>query len=388
MRLLLLHLGDPSRDPRPKRFIEMFKDLGWMISVVSQTPAEHIDVNHHVPIPKTYISRNRLLSGTRRRAISLIRYTTRREKLRTKLNDIAYGIYEIDQELTVRDYDLILVEDLFLLPLAFRVKGRSRILFDAREFYPSQNEESLRWRLIERPERVRLCRTYLPMCDAILTVSPGLANRYQSDFGVTSIIFRSVPKSSTSNSSRRTEFPIRLVHHGVANPNRKLNTLIEIASRLGDRYSLDLYLVGDRRKIRRLQQAAKGSLNVNILEPVMFDEIISTIQQYDIGLCFLPDSTFNLRFSLPNKFFEYIHGGLVLAVGPSPDMVEVVDHFQCGVVAPEFSARSMADAIRSLNPESLDSLKRNSRLAATMLSFDAESDQLLSIVNGWFGSDH
>ena len=42
----------------------------------------------------------------------------------------------------LKNYSLIIVEDLQLLPTAFFKKHKAKVVFDAREYYPLQNEES------------------------------------------------------------------------------------------------------------------------------------------------------------------------------------------------------------------------------------------------------
>ena len=43
----------------------------------------------------------------------------------------------------------------------------SPIIFDVREYYPSQGEDSLIFNLFEKKERIRLCNLYLKRCSLL-----------------------------------------------------------------------------------------------------------------------------------------------------------------------------------------------------------------------------
>ena len=146
---------------------------------------------------------------------------------------------------------------------------------------------------------------------------------------------------------------IKMVHHGMAAKNRNLNNLIEISKCLGRNYPLDLYLVGDQSEIKKLHKQANGCEWIRILPPINYDDIIPTLNQYDLGFCYFEPTTFNLRHCLPNKFFEYIQARLAIIIGPSPDMSEILNKFQCGFVCEKFTINSVVETIRGIQYEQL-----------------------------------
>jgi len=171
-----------------------------------------------------------------------------------------------------------------------------------------------------------------------------------------------------------------MVYHGAANRNRRIENLIDVVLLLDDRFSLDLILVGNPRYQQELRRKAAGMKRINFVEPVVFEEIIPTIAKYDIGFFYCEPVTFNLANCLPNKFFEYIQARLMIAIGPSPDMAEIVHEYKCGIVAEEFSVHSMAKALNALTADDIDEYKRNSDKAARELCFEKESGKLVSIL--------
>ena len=154
---------------------------------------------------------------------------------------------------------------------------------------------------------------------------------------------------------------VRLIHHGVANPNRKLEVVIEAIRHLGNAYRLNLMLVNnnDAYYTQLPEQAAKTD-NVRVIDPVAFDDILPKINQCDTGIFLCEPSTFNLRHCMPNKFFEFIQARLAIAVGPSPGMADFVKQHDLGIVSETFAPESMAKALREqATPENPDRWRKN-----------------------------
>lgn len=215
----------------------------------------------------------------------------------------------------------------------------------------------------------------------MLTVSPGLASRYDREFGISCIVFRSVPFYKQNQPRITVEDSIRIVHHGIANPNRELEKMIDVVKRLDTRFTFDMYLTGTPAYIVALKNHAKDVKNVRICDPVPYNELHGMLTSgYDIGFFYNEPLTFNLKHSLPNKFFEFIQARLAVAIGPSPDMAEIVHAFGCGVVSKEFSIKSMADALNALSCEDIDKMKSRSDAAAKELNYEKESSLFLTLI--------
>ena len=379
-RILVMCLADPAGNPRPYRAIHLFAQHKYSVDTLSFKPSKMLPVEQSYTIPA--LSRaipNRLyrLSFSCLQSL-LVNLGSFGKKLSLLCNAKRYGISKIKPSLQVQPYDLILVEDLQLLPLAFDIKGSARIIFDAREFYTRQNEELLRFKILEARFRDFLLRDYATQCDSAITVSDGLRDEYQKIYSIPMKVVRSSPPFQEV-SLKPTDDHFRMVHHGAANKNRGLDNMIEIVRRLGGRFSLDFYLVGSSIHIDRLQKKADGCNRIRFLPPVQFDQIIPMLCEYDIGFFYCEPTTFNLKHCLPNKFFEFIQAMLALAIGPSPEMARLVRKYQCGFVSPEFSLNSMVQTLAGLSASSIDTAKACSDKAARDLCYENESSKLLSI---------
>ncbi len=374
-------LGDASGDPRPRRLIELLLTQGYQVEVLGAHPAKPLSVHHYFSLKKP---KGRLAILINRAIIYLKRILTIFGPLgfvNDYLNEISNGLNGLQSQIEGNTYDLIIVEDLYLLPPAKKIAKGAKLIFDAREYYPLQNEERFLWRLLEKPDRIRVCKKFLPKCNQVLTVSPGLAKRYDQEFGTSCVVIRSVPFFKEKQPKATANDNIRIVHHGIANPNRELEKMIDVVRQLDKRFSFDMYLTGTAAYIETLKNYAQTLKNVRICDPVPYDQLDSMLSSvYDIGFFYNEPLTFNLKHSLPNKLFEFIQARLAIAIGPSPDMADVVNTFGCGVVSKEFSVTSMADALNALNAEEIDKMKMQSDLAAKVLNYEIESLRFLNLL--------
>jgi hypothetical protein len=119
---------------------------------------------------------------------------------------------------------------------------------------------------------------------------------------------------------------------------------------------------------------------VRILPPLKSHEIVPFINQYDIGVFLIPPITFNYENTLPNKFFDFIQARLAIAIGPTPEMAELVKAHNLGVVSQDFTPESLAAAIGKITITELRTYKQNSATAARELNADRNKKKLLEIV--------
>jgi hypothetical protein len=292
----------------------------------------------------------------------------------------AYAIFHnygflIDQ-LSTRNFDLIMANDVDTLPLAFALKKNARIIFDAHEYAPRHFENNLVWRIFFQPFNVYICRKYIPLTDAMLTVGKGLALEYEKNFGAKPVIitnaqryYPDVPPSALLPGR------LRLIHHGIANPSRRLELMIEMMEHLDERFTLDMILLTSdyasgktKTFIENLKISAAKNPRIRILPPLRSHEIVPTITNYDVGVFLLPPVNFNYENTLPNKLFDFIQARLAIAIGPSPEMAAIVKDYNIGIVSEDFTPKALADKLNALDTETLTTLKANTTRAAAELN--------------------
>lgn len=372
-KILVLCAANPALNPRPNRMIKLLQNNHKVSAMgIHTSPIEGVETFSY----PAYKKRN-LLEEFR---LYVDVFFSRWQNL-----IYTYNRLEIIKVLKSHSFDIIICHDLVLLPIVLRYKRNTKILFDAREFYPAQNTTNLRWRLLFARFNHYLCKTYLHHCDAIITVSEGLKNRYKKDYGVDCRLFLSLPDSHNIIPKTTNPNDIRLIYHGAASPNRKIQNTIKIIDYLEPRFSLDLMLVNTneaymqylKKIVHKKQLQGK---KIRIIPPVSFSDIIPFSSLYDIGLYHIAPSTFNLKYALPNKFFEYIQATLALAITPNAELIPFVKKHNNGIISKDFTPASIAETINTLDKNAIETFKKNSQQAAKILNINSNQALLDEII--------
>lgn len=375
---------DPSGNPRPNRAIKLLDQMGYTVVGLCPDPRKPVDgLGTVFPVLK-----KDLWSKICRKPFSVALRISVLLKAPGKIRDwlwlriIGCGRYE--SELNVLQPKIILVESLILLPFCLRMAKQSgaRVVLDAREYYPREFEKSLKFRIFDRPEKKRLLRKCLPQLSAMSTVCNGLALEYKKEFGIDASVVRSTPFYEPIHPCHTVSKPISLVHHGGANPDRCLEKMIDVVKALDGVYTLDFYLVGNPGYLQSLKDRASSCTWIRFFEPVPFKEINKMLRGYDMGFYILEPTSFNNRFALPNKFFEFIQARLPVAIGPSPEMKNLAEQFEVGVVAKDFAVPSMIEVLKRLQSSEISKMKSNTQRAAEELCWERESKVLEKLVLG------
>jgi hypothetical protein len=285
-------------------------------------------------------------------------------------------------ELSQRNFDLIITHDITLMPLACGVKSENtKIMLDAREYYPRNFDDQPQWRRDVMPVNLYLCKEYLPRCDKIITVSDGLAQEYAREFHVDPEVVMSMPVYRNLSPVLPQNNSIRIIHHGYASFSRKLEVMIEMMDYVDERFSLDLMLLlGSGNYWDKIVSMVDSRKNVNLISPVPMDQIVPFTNQYDIGLFLCPPTNFNLTYTLPNKFFEFIQARLAIAIGPSIEMRKIVDQYDCGIVSRDFEPQTLATELNKLTVDKLMYYKNQSHAAASILNAQTTGKRVHEIV--------
>ena len=297
-------------------------------------------------------------------------------------NEYLYDLKVLKNILIKNEFDFIYFADIDFLPVVTRYSKNAISIFDAREFYPLQFENYFYFRVFEKIEYTRMLNKYLKKCNKVYTVSKGLADAYRFKFNINISVLFSCPSFKDISVKEIKDSSIKFLYHGMANRNRKIENYFELLNLVKFDCELHLYLVGDKDYIFDLKKYCIGNKKVYFHEPVHLNEIVDMAHNYDIGLCYFEPITFNLKYCLPNKFFEYIQARIIVASGPSPDMSNLLNQYDCGIVSDNFSIISLANSINSFTIDELNAKKRNSHIAAINLCFENQihilSNDLLS----------
>ena len=368
-------IANPSKNPRPNRIINLLTQKGYSVDTIAYKSDGNLNIFNENILEELSLNKKEKI---KRLFLKVLRLFIPNLSVKIKITEKIYNLDKIKMDLNC--YDLVVVENIEMLP--FAVKNNSKkILCDLREFYPLEYENSFLFRLLESKFKIDICKKYLKKCDELITVSTGLINGYQKYFNLTPKLLMSTPNYFEISVKVNDGKNIKMVHHGAANIDRKLENMIEMFKYLDDRFYLDFYLVGNQKYINKLKEISKPYSKIRFLEPVPFNDIIPTMNQYDIGLYLLEPTGFNTEYALPNKFFEYIQARLMLAIGPSYDMKKIVEQYNLGIVSKNFDSKELAIELNKLSYEDILIYKENSNIASKELCYENESKKLTAILD-------
>jgi hypothetical protein len=368
--VLVLSFSDLSTDPRVARQIDWLAD-DYAVTAAGLAPPTRTRVRFVSVATLSHVS----WTGRLRRGLRLI--TRRYERVYWDCYQSAFVALGAERP------DLIVANDIDSLPLAIRVSesARSAVVFDAHEYAPREFDNSLKWRLLRGSYITYLCRRYVPQAQAVTTVGPGVAKAFAELIGVRPEIITNAPPyhpnlAPTSVAADR----IRLVHHGVAIPARRIENMIDLAKLLDRRFEVSFILVGgDAAYRQRLQRLAAGHERIHFLPPVPMPELPAFLNQFDLGLFLLEPTNFNYLHALPNKLFEFLQARLGVAIGPSPDMADVVRTTGTGVIAADFRPATLAAELNRLTVEDVMRFKQAAHAAARVHSAEANREKFLAV---------
>lgn len=267
-------------------------------------------------------------------------------------------------------YDLVVGNDARALPLAFAAAKGAPVWADMHEWAPEERATILSWRVLVGPYMEHLCKKYLPKAAAITSVSAGLAGLYTERYGVATEVIRNAADLRTDLAPTAVDpDAIRLVHSGTADPERNIVELIEATERLGERFTLDLYLLevpGGHLDVIRKKAAA--SPRVTVHDPVPPETLPTVLNQYDLGVFLYPLKTLSHLYHLPNKFFDFVQARLGLVFSPAPEIDAHIAEYGLGLITADTSSDGLVDALQDVTVAQVEEFKRAADRAAPALS--------------------
>lgn len=355
--LLILSFSNIRSDPRVLKQVQLFRDLYDVTTCgFGEMPdgvVEHIEVTADA---RAWVD-DRIAIATRR-------------------FERAYwgtgAVVDVRDKLARRRFDGVLANDLNAVPLALSLDSRFGVHGDLHEFAPTEKDDDLRWRLTVAPYMRWLCRTYLPKLVSITTVARGIADRYEADYGVkVGVVTNAAPYADRRPAP--VHAPIRLVHSAAGQRYRKLENFVELMRDMPAGVTLDMIVMPNEPEyVAELKAMGAGVPGLTFREPVPYDRLVATLAEYDVSMTFLPPTNFNLAHALPNKFFEAVQARLGLIIGPSPEMVSLLQAHGLGAVVPDFSVASLRAVVGGLTPGLVAGWKEAADRAARELSSEAQ----------------
>ncbi|MDO9551436.1 hypothetical protein [Rhodonellum sp.] len=353
-KVLILSYSYMDRDPRVLRQIAFFesKQFEVYLSSLSYT-------GNHQFIPLLKVKK-----GLAQKFLKAILFLFRINRFR-----LSNFLKNSNVESLNDKVDLVVANDIETWPIAIRLKSKNKnikVVFDAHEYYPRHFEDVLMWRILHQSFYLYLCNKFIHKADVFMTVCKGIGEEYKKNFKTDYLLVYNAPDFEPELWPNEIDANhIKLIHHGNANPSRKIESMINLMKYLDKRFHLYLMLMPtDKGYLAELKKIASKFDNVTFLDPVPTQEIPRFINKFDMGVFLLDPVNFNYEHALPNKFFEFMQARLGIAIGPSKEMKYILEEQQLGVVSEDFGEASLAKKINSLQIDDLIEFKRNAHKCA------------------------
>ncbi|MGO1562834.1 MAG: hypothetical protein ACTHW7_13535 [Actinomycetaceae bacterium] len=359
-RMLIVSFSTIAKDPRVIKQVRYFSER-YAVTTCGFGPRPE-GVVDHIEIPLTHTNK---LDG---RIITSKIYLAALWAQR--------GMRWVRKALKGRHFEVALANDIEAVPVALSARPTHGVHADMHEYFPRWREDNELWRRRISPYYEYLCKRYLPRAGSVTTVCDGIAREYEKLGNMTvDVVTNATPYHDLSPTP--VDRPLKVVHSGGALARRHMELMIEAAGRLPDKLTFDLYLVkSDPKHFDELVALAGTTTNVRVLGPVPYEDLISTLNGYDLGIYVLPPNGFNHLHALPNKIFDYVQARLGIMVGPSPEMAAVVRDHELGVVSDGFEVDDIEATLAAVTAEDVERWKQASHAVARELSAESE-------IEGW-----
>ena len=357
--MLIVSFSELVNDARVLKQINLFKDE-WDVTTCGYGPTP-IEGVQHLQIPDG--ERSMSLDG---RLITLRQYRAAYENLA--------AVKAARRLLKGRkgDFDVVFANEPDTVPIALSLAPKKGLHVDLHEYNPSLHEHLPAWNKRIKPYQEWLIRRFTTKANSWTSPGVGVSKKYQDKFGIS--------PGTVTNAAPPTAFEptevgekIRFVHHGGAQRNRNPQVMIQGFMDSDVKGTFDLYLTGIDPVVREeMRSLAAADDRITIHHGVPYDQLLATLNGYDMGIFVLPPVTFNYEWALPNKLFDFVQARLGQISSPNPEMAQTVEAFDIGLVTHGYEAEDLTRALNALTVEDVRQWKANAHKHARTLSSEPQ----------------
>ena len=275
--------------------------------------------------------------------------------------------------------------------------GKTKVLFDVHEHYPSRFDEphvSPLKRFFGRP-LLRLAFALLPrMTDHIILAKHSVSDDFDHVREKTTFVFNYVPRFALDLppvqedplAQLKSDADLILIHVGAFSRWRGWPQILDALAKAQNQR---VHLVGLGRVAEGpevlLERAGELGLEqrVHIIASVPYDEMFDYLRCADVGLMLYQPGILNHVYAFPMKLYDYMAAEIPV-IGPdfAVEVTPVIDETHCGILLDTSDSQALAGAIDHLagNPEERAEMGRRGREGVeTRYVWEREGDKLLEV---------
>jgi glycosyltransferase involved in cell wall biosynthesis len=262
-----------------------------------------------------------------------------------------------------------------ILPCLFISKLKKAVrIYDAHELF-TETKEVIRRPSIQKMWR-RIEQYAVPQYKYGYTVSESIAIELEKRYGVHYALIRNMTRLREGTiPDHHGDF---VFYQGAVNEARSFEFLIPAMKQVNRR----LVICGDGNFMSQLKQLIKDNEvedKVELKGMVNPEELWNISLDAKVGITIIENDGMNQYFSLPNKFFDYIHAGVPQVAVNYPEYRKLNDQFEVAILLDKTDPEIIAFAINNLlqNDVLYSRLRKNCIMARQTLNWQEEEKKLL-----------
>ena len=283
-------------------------------------------------------------------------YKTKRMRMLFTKGPLFYAEYNkrLLLLLIFRGFDLLVSNDLDTLLanyLASKLKSKP-LVYDSHEYFTEVPE--LKGRIAKKIwERIEAW--IFPKLKDIITVNKSIADLYEKKYGKELKVVRNIPfRSLSSEVLTKADLEIDeqkriIILQGAGiNVDRGAEEAV-LAMKYVENAVLLIVGSGDVLELLKTMVVENRlTEKVRFIPRQPLDKLYGYTALADVGLSLDKDTNLNYRFSLPNKIFDYIQCGTPVLASDLPEVKNIIQSFNVGVIITEHSPESIAKSLNTM----------------------------------------
>lgn len=266
--------------------------------------------------------------------------------------------------------------------------NRSKLIYDSHEYFTESvyKKSSKRiWEMLEQK--------LFPRLKNVITVNDSIKKIYENKYKVPVTVIRNVPyffnKNKVANVAILPPQKKNLIIQGMGiNEHRGAEEAALMMQFLPGQFHL--YFIGNGTiltKLKKMTIDLKLQSKITFIDPLPYGKMMQMAMQGFLGLIFEKiDVTDEHLFSLPNKFFDYIHAGIPVLSTEAVEIKSIITQYNIGTFIHNLNPEEMAKKVIEISEdrEKYELWKRNTVTASKELNWENEEKILVDFMEHLF----
>ena len=264
------------------------------------------------------------------------------------------------------------------------VLKRSRLIYDSHEYFTESVYKKSSKKIWERMENF-----LFPRLKNVITVNDSIKRAYENKYKVPVTVLRNVPyKYIVQNTETVILLPANkknLLIQGMGiNDNRGAEEAVRMMRFLPEDFKL--YFIGNGTVLPRLKKMVHDcnlETKVTFIDALPYHQMMTYTRQCFLGLIFEKiDVSDEHLYSLPNKFFDYIHAGIPVLSSKATEIKSIIIKYRIGDFIDTFDPEEIAQKIILISEDktTYNLWKRNTIKASEDLNWEKEEKILIDFM--------